>query len=145
MSKSLGNYIGIDEEPNQIYGKSMSVPDELMMKYYELATDISLEELKALKRWGSRTATCIPEMRKCSWPGHLCGCTMGRRRPRRRKIISSPSSSRGRCRMISRRSHSGRRTRGREDPLDEAVNAARTATIRQRSPQKHPERRRAAQ
>jgi len=50
MSKSLGNYIGIDEEPNEIYGKAMSVPDELMVKYYELATDISLEELEALRQ-----------------------------------------------------------------------------------------------
>lgn len=49
MSKSLGNYIGIDEEPNQIYGKSMSIPDELMFKYYELATDLSNEKLEALK------------------------------------------------------------------------------------------------
>ncbi|MGM0879468.1 MAG: tyrosine--tRNA ligase [Bacillota bacterium] len=49
MSKSLGNYIGIDEEPNQIYGKSMSIPDELMFKYYELATELSNEELTALK------------------------------------------------------------------------------------------------
>jgi tyrosyl-tRNA synthetase len=49
MSKSLGNYIGIDEEPNQIYGKAMSIPDELMLKYYELATDISNEELAALR------------------------------------------------------------------------------------------------
>jgi tyrosyl-tRNA synthetase len=49
MSKSLGNYIGIDEEPNQIYGKSMSIPDELMLKYYELATDISNGALKELK------------------------------------------------------------------------------------------------
>lgn len=49
MSKSLGNYIGIDEEPNEIYGKSMSVPDELMLKYYELATDLSNEELQTLK------------------------------------------------------------------------------------------------
>ncbi|WP_059052284.1 tyrosine--tRNA ligase [Paenibacillus senegalimassiliensis] len=48
MSKSLGNYIGIDEEPNEIYGKSMSVPDELMLKYYELVTDLSNEELTAL-------------------------------------------------------------------------------------------------
>ncbi|MDU4697766.1 MAG: tyrosine--tRNA ligase [Paenibacillus sp.] len=48
MSKSLGNYIGIDEAPNEIYGKAMSVPDELMAKYYELATDLSLEELTAL-------------------------------------------------------------------------------------------------
>lgn len=49
MSKSLGNYIGIDEPPNDIYGKAMSVPDDLMMKYYELATDLSEEELAALK------------------------------------------------------------------------------------------------
>lgn len=50
MSKSLGNYIGIDEAANEIYGKAMSIPDELMAKYYELATDISNEELDALKK-----------------------------------------------------------------------------------------------
>ncbi len=50
MSKSLGNYIGIDEEPNQIYGKAMSVPDELMLKYFELATSISNEQLAEMKR-----------------------------------------------------------------------------------------------
>ncbi|OUM96464.1 MAG: tyrosine--tRNA ligase [Thermobacillus sp. ZCTH02-B1] len=50
MSKSLGNYIGIDEDPNEIYGKAMSVPDELMLKYFELATDMTLEELEALRR-----------------------------------------------------------------------------------------------
>ncbi|WP_342439762.1 tyrosine--tRNA ligase [Paenibacillus sp. FSL L8-0436] len=49
MSKSLGNYIGIDEEANEIYGKAMSVPDEVMLKYYEMATDISNQELAALK------------------------------------------------------------------------------------------------
>jgi|UPI0004B7AFE0 tyrosyl-tRNA synthetase len=48
MSKSLGNYIGIDEAPNEIYGKAMSVPDELMTKYFELVTDLSLEELAEL-------------------------------------------------------------------------------------------------
>jgi tyrosyl-tRNA synthetase len=48
MSKSLGNYIGIDEDPNEIYGKAMSIPDELMPRYYELATDISNEDLSAL-------------------------------------------------------------------------------------------------
>lgn len=48
MSKSLGNYIGVDEAPNEIYGKSMSIPDELMLKYYEFATDLSLEEYQAL-------------------------------------------------------------------------------------------------
>lgn len=50
MSKSLGNYIGIDEEPNEIYGKAMSIPDSLMVRYYELTTDISNEQLEELKQ-----------------------------------------------------------------------------------------------
>jgi tyrosyl-tRNA synthetase len=49
MSKSLGNYIGIDEEANQIYGKAMSIPDELMLKYYELATDMNQEDLNGIR------------------------------------------------------------------------------------------------
>ena len=40
MSKSLGNYIAIDEPPNEIYGKLMSIPDDLMMDYLELLTDV---------------------------------------------------------------------------------------------------------
>lgn len=50
MSKSLGNYIGIDEAPNEIYGKTMSIPDELMPKYFELATDLSLEEVQSIEQ-----------------------------------------------------------------------------------------------
>ncbi|AQS56098.1 tyrosine--tRNA ligase [Novibacillus thermophilus] len=50
MSKSLGNYIGIDDEPNDMYGKAMSVPDELMLKYFELATDLPMEELELLEQ-----------------------------------------------------------------------------------------------
>ncbi|TCS95059.1 tyrosine--tRNA ligase [Hazenella coriacea] len=49
MSKSLGNYIGIDEEPSEMYGKAMSIPDELMLKYYELVTDLSLADLESLR------------------------------------------------------------------------------------------------
>ena len=45
MSKSLGNYIGIDEEPNEIYGKSMSIPDQLMSKYFKLVTDLPHQEV----------------------------------------------------------------------------------------------------
>ncbi len=44
MSKSLDNYIGIYEEPKEIFGKTMSIDDSQMRKYFELATDISLEE-----------------------------------------------------------------------------------------------------
>jgi len=50
MSKSLGNYIGIDEDPKDIYGKAMSIADELMLKYFELVTDVSIDELAELKQ-----------------------------------------------------------------------------------------------
>ncbi|MBS3968565.1 MAG: tyrosine--tRNA ligase, partial [Clostridia bacterium] len=49
MSKSLGNYIGINEAPEEIYGKAMSIADELMLRYFELVTDITLDELNQLK------------------------------------------------------------------------------------------------
>ena len=49
MSKSLGNYVGITEPPDAIFGKMMSVPDDLMLKYYELLSDISVRELERLK------------------------------------------------------------------------------------------------
>ncbi|MGD9677407.1 MAG: tyrosine--tRNA ligase [Vulcanibacillus sp.] len=48
MSKSLGNYIGIDEEANQIYGKAMSIPDELMIKYYKLVTNLPHTEIREM-------------------------------------------------------------------------------------------------
>jgi tyrosyl-tRNA synthetase len=50
MSKSLGNYIGITEPPGEMYGKIMSVSDELMLRYYELLSHISLEKLNSLKK-----------------------------------------------------------------------------------------------
>ncbi|MGM0501750.1 MAG: tyrosine--tRNA ligase [Bacillota bacterium] len=49
MSKSKDNYIGIDESPKEMYGKTMSLPDELLARYFELITDISLEELEKIK------------------------------------------------------------------------------------------------
>ncbi|MDO8445435.1 MAG: tyrosine--tRNA ligase [Deltaproteobacteria bacterium] len=51
MSKSLGNYIGITEPPKEIFGKVMSVTDELMFRYYELLSHISTQELTSLKDW----------------------------------------------------------------------------------------------
>jgi tyrosyl-tRNA synthetase len=49
MSKSLGNYVGITEAPETIFGKMMSVSDELMLTYYELLSDVSVAELAALR------------------------------------------------------------------------------------------------
>ena len=48
MSKSLGNHIGIDEKPEEIFGKIMSISDELMLQYYELLTDENLDEIRKL-------------------------------------------------------------------------------------------------
>lgn len=48
MSKSLGNYIGIEEPPHDIFGKAMSIPDQLMLRYYELLTSRNLEEIKEM-------------------------------------------------------------------------------------------------
>ncbi len=50
MSKSLDNYIGIDESPRDIFGKAMSIPDELIFSYFELATEVALEKLEEIKQ-----------------------------------------------------------------------------------------------
>ena len=50
MSKSVGNYIGIAEPPEDIYGKTMSIPDRLIMQYFELLTDVPDEELAEFKK-----------------------------------------------------------------------------------------------
>ncbi len=48
MSKSLGNYIGINEMPEQIFGKVMSIPDSLIIRYFELTTDIHPDKIRAI-------------------------------------------------------------------------------------------------
>jgi tyrosyl-tRNA synthetase len=50
MSKSLGNFVGITEAPSEVFGKLMSIPDELMWSYYELVTDHTPQEIAALKK-----------------------------------------------------------------------------------------------
>jgi tyrosyl-tRNA synthetase len=54
MSKSLGNYIGVTEPPNEIYGKVMSIPDSLILHYFELVTDVPDEELEEFRQALSR-------------------------------------------------------------------------------------------
>jgi tyrosyl-tRNA synthetase len=49
MSKSLGNYVGIDEPPQEMFGKLMSISDTLMLRYYELLSDLSVADLGRLK------------------------------------------------------------------------------------------------
>lgn len=50
MSKSLGNYIGITESPNKMYGKVMSIPDEAMVEYFTLTTDLPTAEIEKIER-----------------------------------------------------------------------------------------------
>ena len=50
MSKSLGNYVGINEPPEEMFGKLMSISDELMFRYYELLTDVETEQIESWKR-----------------------------------------------------------------------------------------------
>ncbi|MCL1926389.1 MAG: tyrosine--tRNA ligase [Syntrophorhabdaceae bacterium] len=49
MSKSLGNYVGITESPEDVFGKLMSISDDLMLTYYELLSDLSISDLAKLK------------------------------------------------------------------------------------------------
>ena len=48
MSKSLGNTIGINDEPDEIFGKIMSISDELMLRYYEILTEADLDAVKKM-------------------------------------------------------------------------------------------------
>lgn len=50
MSKSLDNYIGITEEPNEMFGKIMSIPDTSIINYFELCTDLSMDEIKKMEK-----------------------------------------------------------------------------------------------
>jgi tyrosyl-tRNA synthetase len=56
MSKSLGNYIGLDEKPAIMYGKIMSVPDNLIVKYAQLLTDLPISEMEAGAKENPRAA-----------------------------------------------------------------------------------------
>ncbi|MBF0542254.1 MAG: tyrosine--tRNA ligase [Nitrospirae bacterium] len=63
MSKSLGNYIGINESSDEMYGKIMSITDELMIRYYELLSHISAEDFQILKD-GLKDQTIHPKKAK---------------------------------------------------------------------------------
>jgi tyrosyl-tRNA synthetase len=70
MSKSLGNYIGISESAADIYGKTMSISDELMFRYYELLSDSSTEEIAKLRR-GMEEGRLHPKTVKQQLAGEL--------------------------------------------------------------------------
>ena len=64
MSKSLGNYVAVEEPPNDMYGKLMSLPDNLILPYFEYLTDIPEDELSAMARDLSSTTVNPMAMKK---------------------------------------------------------------------------------
>jgi len=64
MSKSLDNYIAVDEPPNDMYGKVMSLPDELIMDYFELITDVDEDELDDFRKHLEDHATNPMDLKK---------------------------------------------------------------------------------
>jgi tyrosyl-tRNA synthetase len=64
MSKSLGNYIGINEPPQEIFGKVMSISDDLMWRYYDLCTDLPVSEIAVLRESGRNPRDIKAELAK---------------------------------------------------------------------------------
>jgi tyrosyl-tRNA synthetase len=64
MSKSLGNYIGVTDSPEDIYGKTMSIRDDLIVQYFELVTDVPDEELDEFRRALDNNAVNPMELKK---------------------------------------------------------------------------------
>lgn len=71
MSKSLNNYIGIDEAPREIFGKIMSISDELMFVYYDLVTDVPKEEIESYKK-GMADGSVHPKSVKVNLAKNIC-------------------------------------------------------------------------
>ncbi|MCX7679894.1 MAG: tyrosine--tRNA ligase [Spirochaetes bacterium] len=71
MSKSLNNYVGIDEPPREIFGKIMSISDDLMFLYYELVTDVPREEIENYRK-GIRDGTVHPKDVKARLAREIC-------------------------------------------------------------------------
>ncbi len=69
MSKSYGNYIGLSEEPNEVFSKTMSIPDDLMAKYFLLLTDVGEEEIEQLKK--DRLQPSVAETSPKEWKEKL--------------------------------------------------------------------------
>ena len=76
MSKSLNNYIGIDEPAREIYGKTMSIPDSLIVRYAELAAAMSSEAIKAMHR-GLEDGSLHPRTAKAELAKHLVALYRG--------------------------------------------------------------------
>ena len=96
MSKSKGNYIGITDAPGEMFGKIMSISDDLMWRYFELLSFRSIDDIAGVKKAVDDGRN--PGTRNSNWPPRLSSGFMTRRRPRRRRMSSLPAFNRGQCR-----------------------------------------------
>ena len=96
MSKSLGNYIGIDEEPKEMYGKAMSIPDELMMRYFMLVTDMSIEDQEDMTK-RLESGELHPRDAKMQLARTMFVCIMVKRRLSKRKKNLNACSNNALC------------------------------------------------
>lgn len=101
MSKSYGNYIGLTDAPNDMFGKVMSIPDELMVKYYRLASTVPVDQIDAIeKAWQPKRFIRIAA--SAIWLRTLLRLTMTRKLQRKPRPLSIVSSSSMRFQKISR-------------------------------------------
>src|SRR5499427_8643961 len=77
MSKSLGNYIGINDSPDEQFGKIMSISDTLMWRYYALATDVSMREIESRKQ-DVESGKLHPRDAKCDLAETIIGLYHGK-------------------------------------------------------------------
>jgi tyrosyl-tRNA synthetase len=91
MSKSLGNYIGIEEPPDEIFGKTMSINDEMMLRYYELLTDQPVEAVRAQHAMEAKLALAERLVERFHGPDAAREARRGfERRIRQREFADAP-------------------------------------------------------
>ena len=103
MSKSLGNYVGVTEAPGEMFGKLMSISDDLMWRYYTLLTDLAPAEILALRGRVERGELHPEAGEGRSREGDRERTSTGRRTPTTRRRSSSGASRRRRFRLTRSR------------------------------------------
>ena len=102
MSKSYGNYIGITEAPQEMFGKVMSISDELMWRYYELLTDLTTREIEQLKQAVAKGDSASHEAQAGPGQAHRGRLPLATTPPSRPRRIGRACSRRTRRRKTCR-------------------------------------------
>ena len=107
MSKSYKNYVGLTDEPNDMYGKLMSIADEMVPRYFRLCSTLSIDEVDAIDE-AFKDGTADPYKLKRQLARNIVDLYHGEGQGRLRRPPSTPSSSRTRCPRTSPSSRSPR-------------------------------------